>query len=114
MTNPARYGAKVLDRVMPQLGVDDWWNTVSIKSLNLKTMSDCVLGQLFANYSAQSTGFDTVKSHLKNVHGVERAWSALDRCGFSSAAPNPDVWESLRKGWIAEIRQRRTGQLGEV
>lgn len=111
MINTASYGAKVLDRVMPRLGVTAWWDEINTVTLWMSSTEDCVLGQLFGRRGSAWFGFDQVERFLiKDLHWDfhQRVLPAMRRNGFIEGPWRgcPD-YDQLTRFWVTEIVERR-------
>lgn len=116
--NTAYHGARLLDRVMPRLGVDAWWDEINLHLLWMSSTSYCVLGQLFGKQLLDGTGwfqsgFQSVEKYLirdLKWDYVDRVLPAFRRNGFVEGGWNegPD-YDSLTASWAYEIQERRAG-----
>jgi hypothetical protein len=107
MANTAAYGARVLDRVMPKLGVDAWWDEIDLSKIWMSSVRSCILGQLFKGFLRP--GFDQVEKFLidRADGGFLDVIPAMQRAGFIESPADGISYEDLDILWAMEIRSRR-------
>jgi hypothetical protein len=95
----AQKGAKLLDE-----HISDWYKAINVRSLDLNSNCNCVLGQLFKTYTdglMHLQKFTAVMILLENNY-----FSFAVQHGFYSNNP-PTLTHRLNAAWINEIRHRQ-------
>lgn len=111
MEDYAHAGADLLDRRDP-----DWWRYIDAGTLDLKSTSDCVLGQIYGGYSQGTMavfgedysdapfehGFDAVDMYEMNI--LQDIWLDLileRKLQASVFAGNPTCPWPRPEGWVS-------------
>src|SRR5687767_5223041 len=91
-----KHGAKMLDRIMPLLGVEAWWNKIEIGRLVMHSSDQCILAQLFADNPFYTSGYNYAAAYIR--------YAQRERNGFTT---HKGEWEELKSAWVEEINARR-------
>ncbi len=91
-----KFGAKALDRIMPLLGVEAWWNQIEVERLSMYSTDACILGQLFSNNPFMTSGYNYAASYLSYNQRVRNGFTRDD-----------GEWNVLHDAWVKEINARR-------
>ena len=86
LRDSVRRGIRILNTVY---GNRSWRKKIDLNTLNLESVSFCVLGQLEGNYD-------------KGLDKVKVAWDT-SQYGFSLYDPKPGKWEQLTQTWRREL-----------
>lgn len=89
-------GAQLLDKKRP-----NWYNEIDLEKLDIKSIDNCVLGQLYDYFV---TGLDELGVDYSNasesLHGFDIHLESSHQTGQDVA------YEQLRLAWIEEIKKR--------
>lgn len=105
-------GAALFDELKP-----DWINATDIKTLDLSSLDQCMLGQHFDGYT---NGLGVMRRHLKIPQGKMVPATAYGFCvsenlgcdhfeGECQGACDADLWNQLQNEWVRVITARREG-----
>lgn len=92
-------GAELLD----QKGVKDWYSKVDLDTLQMYSLANCVLGQL---YGSVHDGLKSLQKFDTNNLYIEDEWQKVCFHGFS-VNDYEDNFDMLGEMWREAIEQRR-------
>jgi len=108
LAEKVRMGAELLDRERPR-----WAHRINTECLRLRSVSHCVLGQLYGGNADQPNGYEEGLSKLQHVLPEEREMGAAYgfalpvamAAGFEDSEAEA-LWAHMDDLWTEEVRRR--------